>query len=73
MSLEVNRMRRLLESHERMTRLLAHEDFAGREIDSYREELFRSLEALDAGIADQLVDAMRLIYAGGMSLPEGDE
>lgn len=62
MSLEANRMRRLVDAHQGMTRLLGREDFAGAEIEEYRELLCRSLEALDAGIANQIVDAIRHAY-----------
>jgi hypothetical protein len=62
-SLDVNRALRLRNYHVAMGDMLAAPDFAGTQIETYRELLFRSLEALDAGIADQLIDAMRLIYS----------
>lgn len=73
MSLEANRMRRLVDAHQGMTRLLGCEDFAGGAIAEYRELLFRSLEALDAGIADQIIGSLRLVYGYGGSPAGGPD
>lgn len=62
MSLEWNRLKRLLTSNSAMNRLLEGNDFASGEIEAYRRELFVSLRALDAGLASSEIGALEGVY-----------